>query len=81
MVRRAKIGVYRAGALDDPDALIAFREAHTTYGYLGQDDPDLTIGLGREQTRDIQVRFSNGRERVVRGVESEGVVTIDAGKP
>ena len=70
--------VYRPGALGHPEALIAFREARTTYGYLGQDAPELTIGLGRETACDIRVRFPNGQEQVVRGVESGTLVSIDA---
>jgi len=76
----AKVTVFRAGALDDPKALIAFREAHTTYGYVGQDTPDFTIGFGGERAGDIRVQFPDGAQRVVREVESGTLVTIDASK-
>jgi hypothetical protein len=76
----ARVTVFRSGALDDPEALIAFREARTAYGYVGQDTPDLTIGLGDERACDIRVQFPNGAQRVVRDVESGTAITIDASK-
>jgi len=76
----AKITVYRSGSLNDSRGLLAFREARTTYGYLGQDSPKHIIGLGHETSCDIRVQFPNGLERVVRDVESRSIITIDARK-
>ena len=76
----AKVAVFRSGALDDPESLIAFREARTTYGYVGQDTPDFIIGLGGERACDIRVQFPDGVQRVARDVESGTVITIDARK-
>ncbi len=76
----AKVTVSHPGGLDNPEALIAFREARTAYGYVGQDSPDHIIGLGDERACDIRIQFPDGAQRVIRDAESGTVVTIDASK-
>ncbi|MCA9732227.1 VCBS repeat-containing protein [candidate division KSB1 bacterium] len=57
--------------------LIAFREAGSTFGYLGQNDPLLTIGIGEHGSVDVDVQFLDGSSILKENVQANSQVFID----
>ncbi|MDZ7266873.1 MAG: FG-GAP-like repeat-containing protein [candidate division KSB1 bacterium] len=55
----------------------ALREANGTAGYLGQDDPILHFGLGRQDSVDLTVRFLDGTIVTASGVAANQTIVID----
>jgi hypothetical protein len=68
----AKVRVHRAGSR----ALLGFREARSSQGYLGQDDPVLHFGLGEHETVDVAAVFLDGTEAVRERVAARQTITI-----
>jgi len=72
----AKVKLFEAGQAGKTGALIAFREARSQEGYLGQNDPVLHFGLGNRQIVDVQVSFTSGRTLVISKVSADQVLTV-----
>ena len=71
----AKVRIYPAGTGGKGPSL-AFREARSNYGYLGQDDPVLHFGLGRRRSVDVVVVFLDGSVVTATAAEAKQVVTV-----
>ncbi len=56
----ARIYVYAAGQLNNPGALISWREIRSQDGYLSQSDPNVTIGVGNRASVDVRIDFPGG---------------------
>jgi hypothetical protein len=72
----ARIFVYRAGELDDPAALISWREVRSQDGYLSQSDPAVTIGTGDREKVDVRVVFPNGGSTTIRDLATAQSIAI-----
>jgi len=74
---KGQAGAYGAKVTVHADgALLGMREARSTNGYLGQDDPVLHFGLGNHDTVDVTVRFLGGPSVTKRGVAAGQEVTV-----
>ncbi len=72
----AKLKVYPFGQLGGQ--LLAFREARSNNGYLGQNEPVMHVGLGGNTSVDVEVIFLDGRKVTQTGVPVNQTITIDA---
>lgn len=70
----ARVRVYREG--EAGGSPVAMREARGVHGYLAQDDPVLHFGLGNLEAVDVIVRFADGSETTVTGVETNQVLQV-----
>ena len=68
----AKVGVYRAGGLGDPKALIGQREIAATDGYTAGVPDDAHFGLGANTAVDVRVTLPPNS----RGLATNGVVDL-----
>ena len=66
-----KVWVFEAGAMDDMQKLVGYRQVQNTYGYLCQDDPVQHFGLGTRTSVDVKVRFLDGTELRMAGVAAD----------
>ncbi len=66
-----KIWLFEAGAMDDMERLVGYRQVMNTYGYLCQDDPVQHFGLGSRTAVDVKVRFLDGTELSMAGVAAD----------
>ena len=66
-----KIWLFEAGAMDDMNKLVGYRQVMNAYGYLCQDDPVQHFGLGSRTTVDVKVRFLDGTELRMAGVAAD----------
>lgn len=73
----AKVTVYDAGHLNDPNHLKGFREARGSTGYCSQDSPVLHFGVAAQKSYDIKVRFQDGTVATRQGVIPPATVRID----
>jgi len=71
----AKVRIYRAAG-NGNTSLLAFREAKSNYGYLGQDDPILHFGLGRHRSVRVVVVFLDGSRVTIPDVSANQVITV-----
>jgi len=76
----AKVKTYEPGHAGDPVHMIAFREARSQEGYMGQNDPVLHFGLGKRNKVDVQVTFLDGTVITKRIVSPNQTIDIDARK-
>jgi hypothetical protein len=56
----ARVAVYRAGGLGDPEALIDVREIAASQGYSAGSPAEAHIGLGDEDAADVRVQLPGG---------------------
>jgi hypothetical protein len=64
----ARVAVYRAGGLGDPEALIGVREIVASQGYSSGSPAEARVGLGDEDAVDVLIELSDGE-----AIELEGV--------
>src|SRR5206468_935424 len=57
----ARVNIYRAGKLGQPDSLLGCREIAAGYGYCSGQEAIAHFGLGTEQTVDCQVILPHGK--------------------
>ena len=74
----AKIYVYEAGYLNDPDHLLGFREVQAGFGYLGENDLVQHFGLKGHQTVDVAVHFVDGSETTLTNVQADKQLKVEA---
>jgi hypothetical protein len=77
----AKVSVYDAGHLGDPEHLIGFREARSATGYCAQDSPIIHFGLPAHETYDVRVRFLNGKVVNRPGISPTQILFVDGTSP
>ncbi len=73
----AKVYVYDAGHLNEPNHLMGFREAVAATGYCSQDSPVLHFGLPAQKIYDVKVRFQDGTVVTRRGVSPAATILVD----
>lgn len=56
----ARVALYEAGRLGDPDGLVGYRVVQSTTGYCSQDPSVLHFGLGAGTSFDVRVEFPDG---------------------
>jgi hypothetical protein len=56
----AKVYLYDAGHVGEPEHLKGFREARSATGYCSQDSPIIHFGASATETYDLRVRFLDG---------------------
>ncbi len=61
----------------DGNTLLGMREARSSNGYLGQNDPALHFGLAKEMEVDVTVSFLDGSKKTLLGVPANRTITID----
>jgi len=64
----ARITVFRSGGLNDPAQRITWWETAGAYGYLGQDDPVVHLGVGSRYQVDLRIDFPGGASKTWRDV-------------
>lgn len=74
----AKVKIYEAGQAGTPASMIAFRQASSQEGYLGQNDPVMHFGLGIRTTVDVQVTFHGGAIVSRSHVAAGQILTVNA---
>jgi len=71
----AKIYVY--DAYNYGGDLLAYREARSGNGYLGQDDPVIHVGLGSNTAADVHIQYLTGETATRTNQSAGGEVTVD----
>lgn len=71
----AKVSIYNAASAGTP--ALTTRESRSNYGYLGQDDPLLHVGLADVTRVNVMVTFLNGSTRILSNVSANQTVTVD----
>jgi len=64
----AKLSLYQAGHLDEPEFFEGFREITGEYGYLAQDMPAAHFGVTQSSSYDLKILFLNGEQRTISGI-------------
>ena len=72
----ARIFLYEAGGLDDPNRRIVWTESVGAIGYLAQDDPVVHLGIGDYESIDVRVQFLNGAAVTYLGVPANSVLAV-----
>ncbi len=72
----AKVYIYTAGQVGVAGSLIAWREARSQEGYLGQNDPVLHFGAGPYDQVDVRVVFPGGATVEGSYIHSGQTITI-----
>ncbi|MDP6469044.1 MAG: CRTAC1 family protein [Pirellulaceae bacterium] len=75
----AKTRIYKVNQTGK--ALLGTREARSSNGYLGQNDPVLHFGLGVHKRVDLVVRFLDGTTVKRPGVDANQTIGIDGRQP
>ncbi len=73
----AKLYVYDAGHLEDPQHLKGFRESRSATGYCAQNSPVIHFGLSAQQSYDLKVLFLDGTVVTHLGIRPPIRLTID----
>ena len=73
----AKVYIYDAGQLGVAGARIAWREARSQEGYLGQNDPVLHFGVGQNDQVDVRVVFLGGATVETSFVSTGQTITVN----
>ncbi len=71
----AKVRIYPTGDLGGN--LLAFREARSSNGYLGENSQVVHVGLGANSEVDVEVLFLDGSVSVRSGVAANQTITVD----
>ena len=72
----AKVRIYSAGK-GRRSSLLGLRKAKSNYGYLGQDDPVLHLGLGAHESIDIVTVFLDGSEAAATDIPTNQTVVVE----
>jgi hypothetical protein len=62
----AKVKLYRAGHIGEPEALLGCREIAVGYGYVSGQESIAHFGLGVEQSCDVEVLLPHGKGKLER---------------
>ena len=73
----AKVYLYDAGHVGDPEHLKGFREARSSTGYCSQDSPIIHFGASATKSYDVEVRFLNGTVVTRLGVRPPQMIFVD----
>jgi len=73
-----KLWVYKAGQLGKPEGLLHYRQCFMERGNTNDMvlDGKLHVGLGKEETVDIRVRFPSGEVRESPGAKAKSIITL-----
>jgi len=76
----AKIWLYDAGHLGEPDHLRGYRQAINSRAYVVQHSPILHFGLGKAQTADMRVEFLGGKVIERQNVPGNKLIHVDGSR-
>ncbi|ADB15925.1 hypothetical protein Psta_1247 [Pirellula staleyi DSM 6068] len=80
----ARVEVYAAGKLDQPDALLAMREMAVGFGYASAQPAVVHVGLGAAERVDLKIVWPHQRGTVVRraiAVNERVAIAAEAAQP
>jgi hypothetical protein len=75
----ARVAVYRAGGLGDPEALLGVREIVASQGYSAGSPAEAHLGLGDEPTVDVRVELPDGETVDLEGVAANRYLRLPDG--